>query len=787
MESAISQPKTMTDWNTWSNIIDAAQDPRHRDAVQTSLAQVELSADVPAAIDEKLLAPRRASGATREQCAYVFCNLGFAALVAGTRDAAEFAVGCGRLVRRLAPESADLALRSHFLFAKSALMLAVLSGQPHLGWDTAAQQCIAFLRAIQKHLDALPADAIEANALAAYSFGAQLLSRIHQNRTVGHYAAEVSQLVTVALALADRLPTALAGRIWNSVLPGTDAGVFFRQVGASAEKELQVGADSVEYAEKGVAYADAILSGAGNRPITDLANLMQTRAELLQLAGRHSEAAEQIADLENLPDPAARQLAVFLKARLHLQQGSTQVAAELLAQIAPTVDQALESWRASWSGVAAEGHWTVDPATLPLPQRYREIWELEAACAADLGDLSGFLAAADRHSGFLADSLLRERQQRADPASKAGGNHITTDPASPVTTVASVEPAIVLDSVFARLADGTALLQLLGTENGILTWVARKDGEGVSQVVAPGRPAAKTLREARKAWSQSYLASRWRGAADPNARIDAADSLSELMDELERNWGALLRGLVDDGVTQLVLIGDDLVDIPLHAVRIGPGDDRLIDRLPVSYCPSLTVLLAGVARQPVEVARRQGLRFCSLAEADSAAADRLADILEAKPRRLGPPIDNSFWSDASAAEVLQIAARTGHNARTPLESILGPGWLGLTFSRLLAGLDLPRCDLVSILSGESVLPSILRAPGLDLASIFLAAGARNVLASTWLASDELAAGLQHSFTQRWVTGMAPAVAFRDALLHIRSERTSLTDFDWAGMRLVGAP
>lgn len=787
MESAINQPKSMTDWKTWSRIVDAAQDPRHRDAVQKDLAQVELSADIPAAIDEKLLAPRRAAGATREQCAYVYCNLGFAALVAGTRDSAGFAIGCGRLVRRLAPESADLTLRSHFLFAKSTLMLAVLAGQAHLGWDTAAQRCTAFLREVERHLGALPIEAIEANAMAAYSFSSQLLARVRQDRAVGHYAAEVSQLVAAALALAERLPPAFADRLWSSIMPGADAVIFFRQVGAAAERELQVGEDSVEHALTGLAYADAILSGAGNRPIPDLARLMQTRAELLQLAGRHGEATEQIADLENLPDPAARTLAIFLKARLQLQQDDPQVAAELLAQISPTADQALANWQASWVGDAGEGHWTADSTTLPSPRRDREIWGLEAACAADLGDLPGFLAAADRHSGFLADSLLREREKWADRIGKAGGNNVKRAADSPHSTVVPGEPATVLDEVFARLSDGTALLQLLDTENGVLTWIARKHGEEVLQVVAPGRPSANTLRKARKAWNQSYLANRGRVAAAPNAGHDASVCLAALVEELERNWGSLLQALVDDGVTQVVLIGDDLVDIPFHATRIGPGDERLIDRVPVSYCPSLTMLLAAVGREPIEVARRQELQLCCLAEAGSAAADKLADLLKVKPRRIMPPIDNSFWSDASAAEVLQIVAQTGHNSRKPLESVLGPGWLHLSYSRLLMGLDLPHCDVVSILSAEPVLPSVLRAPGLDLASIFLAAGARNVLASTWLANEELASDLLYSFTRRWVSGQAPAVAFRNALLQLRSDRSSLADFEWAGMRLVGAP
>ncbi len=82
---------------------------------------------------------------------------------------------------------------------------------------------------------------------------------------------------------------------------------------------------------------------------------------------------------------------------------------------------------------------------------------------------------------------------------------------------------------------------------------------------------------------------------------------------------------------------------------------------------------------------------------------------------------------------------------------------------------------------------MLRAPGLDLAAVFLAAGARSVLASTWVADDGLASALTRMFFQHWVTGQAPAAAFRGALLDLRSEHPALADFQWAGMRLVGAP
>ncbi|MFQ5982146.1 MAG: hypothetical protein ACE5KS_02115, partial [Woeseiaceae bacterium] len=197
MGSGYNQPTPEIDWDEWSRVVEAAQDPRHRGAVQKFLAQADLSAEIPAALDEKVLAPRRSAGATGEQCAYVLCNLGFGALRAGSKGSAEFAMACGRLVEQLGPDTPDLALRRHFLSAKGELVVAVLTDQPHLLWNNVAERCTAYLRTLDHHLDALPSESVESNAMAAYSFAGQFLSRIHKIRAVEHYADEISQLVEV--------------------------------------------------------------------------------------------------------------------------------------------------------------------------------------------------------------------------------------------------------------------------------------------------------------------------------------------------------------------------------------------------------------------------------------------------------------------------------------------------------------------------------------------------------------------------------------------------------------
>jgi len=791
MGSGYNQPTPETNWDEWSRVVEAAQDPRHRTAVQKFLAQADLSAEVPAVLDEKFLAPRRSAGATDEQCAYVLCNLGFDALVAGTKGSAEFAMACERLVGQLGPDTPDLALRRLFLSAKGALVVAVLTDLPHFLWNNVAGQCTAYLRTLDHHLEALPTESIESNAMAAYSFAGQFLSRIHKLGAVEIYADEISQLVEVALGLSSRLPSSFASRMWSHLMPGTDAGVSFREIGAAAERYLQIGEDSAEHAKTGLTYIDEILSQCADQSAPDLERILPIRAELLLLSGRHTEAYEQAELLASSSDPSARTVSVVIKARCNLIMGNPEPAAESLAQVAPTTDHALEEWRATWFGDTGDRIWIDRPDTFSMPVDSQQIWRLQAVAAADLEDMPSFLAAASRSTGFLADSLINDRPQWVERLREAKGVRAPApDRQIAMPTIAVVEPMVAIHEIFEQLADGAAVLHVTNTEEGILTSVARKRGNDLSLTVAPGRPNVKRLREAHKPWSCAYLDSLRHNNSSPAVEAEGAALFSGLMDEVGRIWGDLMQELVDDGINQLILVGEDLVDIPLHAIPTGSGNERLIDRVPVTYVPSIAALRACMSRTPSTQSRRRGVALRSLIDAELVSAhlegDPIAAILDTKPGNLSPDAA-SFWADAAAAQVLHIFAHATHNARVPFDSLIGAGCLDLRVAELIAGLDLPQCELVLNIACESALPSTLRAPGFDLSAVFLAAGARNVLASTWVVNDDLASKLAQLFVERWVSGLAPPEAFQRALRRLRAEQPTLPDFCWAGMRLVGAP
>lgn len=781
------RPTTAIDRNEWSRVIEAAQDPQQRDAVQRFLAQAELSAEVPRALDATVLAPRRADGATGEQCAYVLCNLGFASLVAGTKSAAEFAMACGRLAEELGPDTSDLALRRLFLAAKGELVTAAITDQPQYHWDSVAGRCCAYLREIDRHLDTLPPAAVESNAMAAYSFAGQCLARVDNAGAVEYYADAIAELVATSLRLASRLPETFASRMWHNLIPGTDAGMLFRQIGAIAERSLQSGDDSTAHATTGLEYVDGILEQDAKLSVADAERTLHLRAELLLRSGRHDEALEQAEALEKTSDLSVRSNAVAIIARCKGESGDPKAAAGCLVQAAPTSEQASETWRSTMIGDTSDGQWTGKGDALPTPRDLLRIWRLQAVAAADLQDVEGFLEAANRCAGFFIDSLMTERLAWVDRIHEATGDRdVSANRPVGKPDVDTVSPTVALDEILAQLGDRTALLQVVETERGLLTWVARMcDGE-VSQYIAPNRPAGERLTELRRSWV--------RARPDPlrdaarNA-TEVADVFSRLMDELQRNWGELLQGLVEDEVTRLILVGDDLAELPLHATRTGTGNQYLIDLMQVSYVPSLSVLRACLARDRADAPERSGAGLCSLVDPDSdpAHAAALAAILGTIPCELLPPVSGSFWTDAATAKVLHMIVGASYNVRRPFESLLGPGWLDATFGLLVAELALARCEVVLNLHCQSPVPSPLRAPGFDLAALLLAAGAGSVLASTWATDDELASEFAQVFFARWVDGDPPSAAFQEALLRLRAKRPAVADFHWAGMRLVGAP
>jgi CHAT domain-containing protein len=265
----------------------------------------------------------------------------------------------------------------------------------------------------------------------------------------------------------------------------------------------------------------------------------------------------------------------------------------------------------------------------------------------------------------------------------------------------------------------------------------------------------------------------------------------ETMELTSQILGKTIQDLVNDGFSKLVFIPDDLLgDVPFHSTYLQSSGRLLIEECEVSYAPSLYVLWECCRRQSRQTNFRRVLEAKHILDPNlSSAVDEAVEVATHFDGKLNVinPLSETFWSDLSEAEVLHVVAHGKHQPLLPINSIFLQGWVDLPLSTLIAGLDLPRCDLVSNLICESAMPAIRQTSAVDFSSVFLTTGARTVLASTWVVDDSLASEMARRFFKFWVDGASPAASFRRGLSDLRTGRESLPAFEWAGMRLIGAP
>lgn len=400
-------------------------------------------------------------------------------------------------------------------------------------------------------------------------------------------------------------------------------------------------------------------------------------------------------------------------------------------------------------------------------------------------------AGAEREAAALEALALAERAKARELLDALGGG--AAEPLSPAAILAATP----------RL--GSTLVYFFG-ERRLWRWQTAGGSWSLSDAGEPTMLARLVTRTHR------HLA---------NAEAAAAGDLAELAERLlpqDLPAGAELR-IVPDG---------RLFYLPFELLPAPQGGGALIERIAVSYLPSLSVLVH--LRAPAANAR---WRLAALADpalpptVGSGVAGTFAGLLA---RRFGlPSLPGAVREARSAARFLgePSAVDIGGAATEPLlreravegsrvlhiaaHTVVDEGLAGGVALFLAAGKEsdsasdglvtaaelarLPLTTDLAILSGcRTALAETSAAGGpgegralASLSGALLGAGAAGVVASLWQVGDAATAALMEQFYFELARGVRPALALRRAKLRLAHDPRWSDAPAWAGFVLLGDP
>lgn len=284
---------------------------------------------------------------------------------------------------------------------------------------------------------------------------------------------------------------------------------------------------------------------------------------------------------------------------------------------------------------------------------------------------------------------------------------------------------------------------------------------------------------------------------------------------LNRLGRSLLAGL--DETRPLTIVPDGaLFYLPFELLPMTTGG-RLVERRPVTYAPSLSIL-AHLRPQ----AERPARRLAALADPDRAAGARtgtaalLAERFALAPlpgarqeavsagRHLGGRSSIDLGPDATearlarrmreGARVLLVAAHTvlDDQLARGVAIFLSPGSGAPDDDGLVEPLELAALPIsveIAVLSGCRTAVGA-RPDGSSLASLsgaLLAGGARSVIATLWEVGDRAAASLLDGFFWELGRGRRPTEALQAAKLRLASDPRWAGTTDWSAFVLIGDP
>lgn len=824
----------------WEEVLMAAPDATFYQELKLYLGSVELTAELPHLLNNTYVKEWEVSGlGRRSQLASIWINLGMAAieLPSQSPEAAEFAQSCAELAERLTSSDPYLEMFRRFILAHSVLFLAASeeSTSPDICRRLLSENTQLIELIDREWTNFSPAELMR-HLLSTFSLSLNALGLMYgPRRAIAALGSEIIEVAEAALKLADRMESLTSfpmSQVWEQIqshleTPASPVALLHAYAGMAhwflEESTPLLFASSVgAHAKAALEHLeDASLRG---QELTDdlKANLTLVRAELLLYARNSREALTVVRGLENaasLSDRMKRR-AWSIKGRALFLLGDLRGALECLRKDAHSSEELVNLCLLRWLGKIEDIPF-VNLADIDPLEEIQATWRLLALICAKLGELDETVEWTSNVNGFLVDALdqqrgdwvkhLRQRKaqihgiqlgwQRSVEATlrqlgsfRAQQTTAHPDVASPSVPVppnkpAPPSPSVQLQQALACLGPNTAIVNPLVIEGRVFIFVARAgDSESLFQLEGTEHEFLPLLQSLRR-WDEVYQM-HIRNLDDERWMTDGHLVFNETMALVSEIMSKTLQGLVSDGFSKLVIIPDDLLgDVPFHAISLEPSGRLLIEESEVSYAPSLYVLWECCRRKSIGARLRHGLALKHILDPGlSSALDEAVEVATNFGGDLNVinPLGETFWSDLSDAEVLHVVAHGKHQPLLPINSIFLQGWVDLPLSTLIAGLDLPRCDLVSNLICESAMPAIRQTPAVDFSSVFLTAGARSVLASTWVVDDGLASEMARRFFKFWADGASPAVSFRRALSDLRSGRESLPAFEWAGMRLIGA-
>lgn len=577
-------------------------------------------------------------------------------------------------------------------------------------------------------------------------------------------------------------------------------GVIYRNLGDPIQAIAAFESAAEVYAELGynaaLSNAKLNLALALHLNLGRLAEAEDAYLAALELARRGGDRAEEIQDL-------------FYLGHLQLERGRLDAAA---GSFGACLDLARDSGtpEGRWSGLyglgrVAEARGDLGGALGLFRQATDEVEQVRARLA-DASWRSGFFG--DKRPVYAAAVRVLAALDAAEPDAGHGLEALAMvqrakarELLEALGTERHAAAPLAGDALRRVPRAGETVLEYFQGDADLFLWVLRDGGVEMANL-GPVGPVFARVREIRSALAAGRVPPR------------------ELVGELSRILLEPAAPLAD-GTRLRVAPDGHLHYLPFEILAAGPPGEPLVDRLTVSYLPSLSTLdlirgrrdagrrdggspplrLAGFAnpelpadpeepRAPASlVVARYGLAPLPAAERELAAASRI--LGGDQDLRTGPEATEEAFRRAAArgSRVLHLAAHTVLDERSGQGGVIvlaaGDGDDGLVYPAEISGLDY-RAELTVLASCRSALGGLEDGRALaSLSGSLLAAGSSAVVATLWDVDDAAAAAFMEQLYHQLRRGRPPDEALRRAKLRLRADPDWNRPDLWAAYVLIG--